>query len=200
VEEDVQLPQVVFAWTTPPAYSEQEPALDLALRILATGKASRLYQGLVVTGAANLVASALDANQVTSVAEVIVRGASGKSIAELETELARHIEGLSQLGPTEDELQRAKRTVRLELASELQRLNANGGEGGRAGLLQRFNHYLGDPAQLEKWVARYEAVTRDEVRAVVQRWLTPQRRVTVVTQPAAAAPPSGVQAQGEDQQ
>ncbi len=42
VDEDVELPRVTWAWRTPPAYSEADAPLQLAARILAGGKASRL--------------------------------------------------------------------------------------------------------------------------------------------------------------
>ena len=69
------------------------------------------------------------------------------------------------------------------LYDQLQLLNGHGGESGRAGLLQRFNHYLGSPAALEDWPARLTSVTADDVKTVVEQYLRPDQRVTVVTLP-----------------
>jgi zinc protease len=187
--EEVALPRVLFAWTTPPAYSKTEPALDLAARILTSGKASRLYQALVARGIANSVDASIDANQVTSVFELVAKAASGHTHTELESELSRHVAGLAQVAPSEAELARAKSAFELELKSTLQRLNADGGESGRAGLLQRFNHYLKDPGALSKWLAAYQAVTPADVQQAVAEYLRPEKQVLVVTLPGVRVPP-----------
>ncbi|HYO92934.1 MAG TPA: hypothetical protein VER33_00410, partial [Polyangiaceae bacterium] len=62
-----------------------------------------------------------------------------------------------------------------------------GGESGRAGLLQRFNHYRGDPGYLPQWVAAVEAVSAADVQRVVRERLSPKQRVVVVTEPQAPA-------------
>jgi zinc protease len=66
-------------------------------------------------------------------------------------------------------------------------LNGPGGESGRLGLLQRYNHYLGDPGYLAKDYQRLVAVNADDVRRVVKTLLSKQRRLTVVTRPKGAS-------------
>ncbi len=192
VEEDVQLPQIAMAWQVPPAYSNEEPALEIAARVLGQGRASRLYQALVVTGLSNGAGASLDSNQVDSVLSVQARAASGHSLEELEGSLLGELQRLSREGPTEGELTRAKNAIKLEFASQLQSLDAQGGEGGRAGLLQRLNHYLGDPAALPGWMLRYQAVTAAEVRDVIAKHLRPEGAVVVLTKTktATTVPPA----------
>lgn len=185
LSEIVHLPQVILAWLVPPAYSTDEPALELASRILGTGKASRLYQGLLIPGTANDVSATIDPNRLTSVVTVQARAASNVPIERLEGALWDELNRLAQDGPTPEELIRAKNSLALEVASQLQRLNAGGGESGRAGFLQRLNHHLGDPGALPRWMQAHRECTAAQVKAAVAKYLTAQRAVTVVTRVAA---------------
>lgn len=182
VEEPVELAQVIWAWTAPAAFSEQEAPLELALAVLASGKSSRLYQALVTTGLANWVNAELDANELASIVAVDVGVASGKTVEEVEKTMALVIEQLQREGPTQSELARAQVGMDLDLASELQLLNSSGGEGGRAGMLQRFNHYLGDPGALASRVAQRRALSSRDIQRAMQI-LTQDRRATVITAP-----------------
>jgi zinc protease len=187
VEEPVELAKVTFGWITPPAYSEKEPALELAAAVLAGGKATRLYRSLVVEQkVAAEVSAELDANALASVLAVSAVAATGRTAAELERALADALAKLAKEGPTQAELDRAKRRVLVQLASNLQLLNGPGGESGRAGLLQRYNHYLGDPGHLETEYANLVKVGPAQLQRAVQSELAPERRLVVVTQPKPA--------------
>jgi predicted Zn-dependent peptidase len=67
--------------------------------------------------------------------------------------------------------------------TDLQRLDGDGGESGRAGTLQRMNEYLGDPGKLPAYVERMNAVSADDVKRAVRQYLTPAARVVITTLP-----------------
>jgi zinc protease len=115
--------------------------------------------------------------------DVTATAASGKPIEEVERALEGVLDGLRTAPPSAEELARAKRRTFLALASDLELLNGRGGESGRAGMLQRFNHYLGDPGYLPKWLAALDAVSAEDVVRVVQKYMSREARVTVVTRP-----------------
>ena len=69
------------------------------------------------------------------------------------------------------------------MLGNLELLNGPGGESGRAGLLQRFDHYERDPGYLSKYLAQIEAVSAADVKRVVTQHLEPEASVTVVTRP-----------------
>lgn len=187
VAEPIELEQVIWAWGLPPGFGAEHPALELGLRVLAQGKASRLYRALVETGLANWIDGEVDANQLATMVSIDVGVASGHTVAEVEAVLERELTLLAQSGPTPAELARALAGFELELSSELQLLNSSSGEGGRAGQLQRMNHYFGDPGALPAWVGRHRAVTAADVTATLAARLTPEHRATVVTTPIGAA-------------
>jgi zinc protease len=187
VKEPVELAQVAFGYVTPPAYSPDDPVLEVTMAILAGGKATRLYRALVVEAKlASEVDAALDSNQLASSAIISATVASGKKVENVEQALDTVLEGLARQGPTRGELERAKRRILLNVLGNLELLNGPGGESGRAGILQRFEHYLGKPGYLPEWVAAIERVTVADVERVVTAHLGAARRVVVVTEPVSA--------------
>jgi zinc protease len=186
VVEPVELALVSFGWVAPPAYSDQSVALEVATALLAGGKATRLYRELVVDRQlASEVSAWIDPNALGSIVSVSALAASGKSVPELERALEETVARLAKENPTAEEMQRAKSRMLVDLYDDLQMLNGHSGEAGRAGLLQRFNYYVGDPGALSDWAARIERVSAEDVRRAVAAELDPPKRVTVVTVPAA---------------
>jgi zinc protease len=184
VEEPVELAQVTFGYRTPPAYTPDDPIVDVAMAVLAGGKATRLYQTLVVEKKlASEVSASQDSNQLSGIVTIGATAATGKTVPELESALTAALTNLEKTGPTALELQRAKRAILLSTLKSLELLNGSGGESGRAGLLQRFAHYTGDPGYLPKWIAQIEKVTATDVQRVMREHLGAAQRVTVVTQP-----------------
>jgi zinc protease len=192
VEEPVQLARVAMAWLTPPAYTPDDTVLDVVATLLAGGKATLLYQDLVVKQKlASDVSASLDSNRLTSMFELDATIAAGTPPKKAEAALDAALVRLGKNGPTAAELDRAKRRIRLHILTELQRLDGDGGESGRAGTLQRFNEYLGEPGKLGAYVERMSAVSAADVKHAVQKYLTPTARVVVTTVPKkepAAAP------------
>jgi predicted Zn-dependent peptidase len=150
-----------------------------------------LYQDLVVTGLAAEAEAWLDANEYASVLAVEVVVASGVPVEKVERALEASVARLAQDGPTKAELARAKKGVVVELSSSLQLLNGGMGDGGRAGMLQQLNHYLGDPGRLPAEMQKLVNVDAAELQRRVRDHLGSQQRVTVVTVPKApsASPP-----------
>ncbi len=195
VDEPVELGEVSFGYRTPPAYTSDDPIVDVTMAILAGGKATRLYRSLVVDRKlASNVAASQDSNQLSGIAVVTATAATGKPVGELETALEEVLATLEQQGPTADELASAKRRILVSTLASLELLNGGGGESGRAGLLQRFQHYTGDPGYLPRWIQQIEQVQGADVQRVLRQHLRREARVTVVTRPVApAAKPGAVQ-------
>ncbi len=191
VEEPVDLAQVTFGYRTPPAYGTDDPVVDVAMETLAGGKATRLYQTLVVDKKlASEVNASQDSNQLSGIVTIGATAATGKTVTELESALAEALSTLEKNGPTALELERAKRRILLATLKSLELLNGPSGESGRAGLLQRFQHYTGDPGYLPRWVEQIEKVSAADVQRVLREHLSAAKRVSVVTQPRPKAAPA----------
>jgi zinc protease len=188
VKEPVTLSQVSFGYRSPPVNSADDPALDVAMAILGGGKATRLYQRLVVqTKLAADVNASLESNQLAGIASLSATVASGKSSPAVERELDAVLSELAKNGPSAAELARAKRRILVGALSSLELLNGPGGDSGRAGLLQRFDQYFADPGYLPKWLSQIEKVRARDVQRAIEQSLRPDARVVVITEPVPAA-------------
>jgi zinc protease len=183
VKEAVSLAQVSYGYRTPPAFTPDDPIVEVAMAILGGGKATRLYQRLVVqTKLAADVSASLESNQVSSITSLSATVATGKSTTAVEHELDAVLAALAKAGPSKAELERAKKRILVEVLSDLELLNGPGGESGRAGLLQRFDQYTGDPGYLPKYLAQIEKVSAADVQRAVKDLLKPEARVVVITE------------------
>lgn len=188
VEEPVKLARVSIGWLTPPAYTSDDIVLDVVATLLAGGKATRLYQELVVKQkVASDVSASLDSNSLASMFEVGAKVSAGTDPKKVEQAIDGALSLLARSGPSAEELQRAKRKLQLEVLDDLQHLDGHGGESGRAGTLQRLNHYLGDPGKLPEYMAKLDAVTAEDVARAVRSHLPSGARVVVTTHPQSAA-------------
>jgi zinc protease len=184
VEEPVELAKVSLGWIAPPTYGPDHEALEVLAAVLAGGKASRLYRVLVVEQkVASEVEASLDPNALCSMFNVAAVAASGKKPSELEAAIDEVLAALQKEAPSTMELERAQKRLLVNLESDLQLLNGGDGESGRAGLLQRFNHYLGDPNYLGTHRTKLKKVTAEDVKRVASTHLPKDARVVVTTLP-----------------
>lgn len=184
VRDAVDLGRVTRAWIAPPAFTSDEASLEVAASLLAGGKATRLHRRLVVERRlASEVSASVDANRLASWLDVTATAARGTDLAVLERELGEVVQGLITTPPSADELARARRKLLLGLSLDVQALDGGSGESGRAGWLQRFDHYLGDPGYLARWTAALAAVSADDVVRAIRDHARDAASATVITVP-----------------
>jgi zinc protease len=179
--DDVELAKVYYGWVTPSSFQPGDAELTLAANILADGKASRLQKALMIDKA---IASDITAFQYPlqhgSVFSIAVTGNPGQTTAQLEAAVWPVIAGLASAPPTPAELTSA---LTAWQASTLRQLQALGGFGGKADMLNYYNHHTGDPGYLPKDFARMEAVTPASLQKVYAEQIKADNRVVVVVSP-----------------
>jgi zinc protease len=178
VTDKVELPRVYLAWITDPVFKPGDAEEQLLAKILAgSGKSGRLYQRLVYD---KQIAQDVSAEQTSlglaSVFTIQVTAKPGIKPEQLETAIDEVLAELEKNGPTQDELNQAKTITEARI---LRRLETVGGEGGVAGRLSRYNHYLKNPGFLSQDIERYENVTLQSVQSVAQKKFTKNSRVVV---------------------
>jgi zinc protease len=177
VTDQVELPRVSMAWITSPIYTPGDADLDLTARILGGGKASRLYKSLVYD---KKIAQAVNASQQSlklgSVFQINGTAKPGHTADEVEAAIWAEIERMAQSGPTEDELAAAKTGIYSDIVTSLEEI---GGFNGIADRLNKYNQFHGDPGWLNQDLARYAAVTTDDVKKAAATQLARNKRVVV---------------------
>ena len=167
-----QVPQVRLyrVWTGPGLNHADAPALAMGMDVLGGLASSRLDNALVRGKelATRVSANVQQFEQVSTIqVEMDVKDGVDQAVAEaaLDAEIAR----LIAEGPSADELQRAATTT---VAGQITSLEQVGGFGGKGSTLAEGLLYSGDPAQYKKDLTAIAALTPDQVRLALGRWMT----------------------------
>jgi zinc protease len=185
-EQIATLPMLTVAWLSPPYLTEGDATADVLATVLATGKASRLYKRLVLE---KQIAQSVEASQQSMAAqsvfsiEVVAR--PGVSTETLKKEVEAVLEEIRKNGITQEELNRARTRYDTRMLSGLESV---GGFGGKADVLQNYNQFVGEPSWLAQDLARYQAVSLEDVKRYANEMLPPNARVVLHAVPPQQAP------------
>ena len=176
-----QLPLEFMAYNIPPAGHDDLFALSILSSIFSDGESSRLHVRLVKEEkVAPVVISMLNTRVGPGSFIFGSLPNQGIGIDRIEALIQEEVERLQTEGVTERELQKAINNLR---AGEVtRRLTVN----GKANAIQGAVLDYGDPFRVNTNLARYEAVTLDDIRRVARLYLTPANRTVVIAQPAKA--------------
>jgi predicted Zn-dependent peptidase len=193
VEDRVPLPRVYIGFRAPAFGDRRLDALDLASQLLAGGKGSRLHRRLVREDRL--------AQDVAVFTLPFIGGASacvgwatvrpGVDVAAVEAAYLDELEKLAAEAPTDDELARAKALVEADELGALARVEE------RADRLSSYATLFDDPGLINTMLARYLAVTPEEIRDVARAVFRPDNRVVLTYLPAAAGNEPGTATDGE---
>ncbi|MFL5347552.1 MAG: M16 family metallopeptidase [Hyalangium sp.] len=187
-EKVATLPMLSLGWLSPPYLTEGDATADVLATVLATGKASRLYKRLVLD---KQIAQSVEASQQSLGAqsaftiEVVAR--PGVSTEALQKEVDAVLEDIRKNGITQEELNRARTRYDTRMLSGLESV---GGFSGKADVLQNYNQFVGEPSYLAQDLARYQAVSVEDVKRYANENLRPDGRVVLHAVPAPQAAPA----------
>ncbi|XXY55050.1 pitrilysin family protein [Sorangium sp. So ce269] len=180
-------PAILYGWAVPPRSHPDHHALALAAALLGRGESSRLEALLVGDKAvARSVRVALGGHRGPDLFSIDVRLAEGARVGDVEKLVEGEIRTLATAGPPPAELAKARRLLQAAFVSGLADVRA------RARALGEHELLFGDAAHLNGELARYFAVTREDVQRVARDHLGPTRRTIVEAYPPAtpgASPP-----------
>jgi predicted Zn-dependent peptidase len=157
-------------------------ALDVLGTILSSGRASRFYENIVrQKQLATSVYGGPQEMRGPGLFRIQGTVAPGKAVADLEAAVNAEIDRL-KTGTIEDwEMEKARNVAR---SSMVQRL---GSSLYRAMLLSQYAVYYNDPGLINTRAERTAKVTAADVQRVAKKYLVPENRTVVITNPAPAA-------------
>ncbi|HVP68594.1 MAG TPA: pitrilysin family protein [Anaeromyxobacteraceae bacterium] len=187
MEDDVQLPRLYLAWQSPKDYAPGDAALGILGDILSSGKSSRLQKRLVMDDRiAQGVMAGQEGQALAGMFVVVATAKPGVGLDRIEKAIDEELARIAREPPTDEELKRAKNRIESQVIFSLEPV---GGFSGRASHLNGYYWETGDPGYLGKDLARYWAVTPEDVRAAAERYLEAGHRVALSVVPRAAEQP-----------
>jgi zinc protease len=171
-------PGFYYGWAIPPSRDPDHYALELATAVLADGESSRLHQKLVRDKAlAQQVNGWTDDHRGPDLFGVEVQLAEGARLSDAEKATDAVLDSLAKDGPTDAEMtkvrNRSEASFLFGLQSNLQ----------RATRLGQYELFWGDARLLNAEPANYFAVTRDDIKRVMAKYILPARRTLVEVRP-----------------
>jgi len=174
------LPAIGITWLAPSIRSDGTPALQLASEILAGGESSRLYQALVYEQQiVQQIGFDADQNQDLGLITTRMILASGKKPDDAIKAFDQQLDKVLHDGVTEAELDKAK--TRFLTGKLLERETNN----GKASALGEAAVLYGDPNRVNTDLAKLQAVTTEQIKETLNRYITGKKRVTIEYLPEA---------------
>ena len=181
ITDRVQLPRLYLGWHTPAHLAPGDATLDIVANLLSGGKNSRLYRRLVYDMQIAQDVSAFQQSQALgSNFFIIATARPGESLDKLRAVIDEELDKLRKAPPEAREMTRAVNQIEANFFRAMERV---GGFGGKADQLNAYYKAAGTPDYFAKDLARYRAVTAEDVRAAVERYLPTDRRVELSVVP-----------------
>ena len=181
ITDRVQLSRLYLAWITPRHFEPGDAALDVVADVLAGGKNSRLYKRLVYDMQIAQDVNAFQASaQLASSFQIVATPRPGHTIAEVQKVIDEEIQKLQREAPSAHELERAVNQIESSFYNRMERV---GGFGGVADQLNAYYTYTGDPDWFNEDLARYRALSANDVSAAAAQFLRLGARVELTVDP-----------------
>ena len=178
ITDRVQLPRLYMAWHTPAFYAPGDAAMDVISSLLTGGKNSRLYRRLVYEmQIAQDITAAQQSQALGSSFVVIATARPGQSLEKIQAVIDEEIEKLKQGQPEEREMTRALNQIE---ASFYKRMERTGSFGGKADQLNAYYVATGMPDYFEEDLARYRAISANDIQSAARFYLPKDRRVELI--------------------
>ncbi|MBS2014404.1 MAG: insulinase family protein [Deltaproteobacteria bacterium] len=175
-----KLPAVFAGWAIPPSHEPDHYALAQAAMLLADGESSRMHRTFVRERSVAIeVDASVEGNRGPDAFEIVVKLASGAKVPEVVTMIEAQLKDLATTGPSDEEMKKLKNRLSARFLLGLQSNFA------RAQKLAEMELFRGDATLLNGELARHLAVTKDDIKRVVGKYLVPTRRSLVEVKPGA---------------
>ncbi len=169
VEDRVPQARIYKIWNVPQWGSGEHALLEIAARLLGSGKTSRLYKRLVYEDqSATEVTVQIDAREIASLFRVEVTAKPGADLAAVESAMDEEIARFLAEEPAPRELERVKTGVAAEFVRGIERI---GGFGGKSDILAKNQVFAGAPDHYKVTLSRVKDARAADVVSTARAWL-----------------------------
>lgn len=183
-------PQVSLGFKASRGNTPDLYALQILSAALGGGRSSRLYQKLVKEREiVNDISCSVDERAGPGALYITATLRPDKKTEETEAAIYEEIERIRPEPLSDLELEKAKNATTLAFISKIQTSLF------RAIFISLYAGYFNDPNLINTWLDKTDAVTKEDVARVVEKYLRPTNRTVVITMPKAKAASTGTSGQ-----
>ncbi len=173
--DQVQLPRLYLAWHTPALYMPGDAAMDVAASLMTGGKNARLYRRLVYDlEIAQDVSAFQQSGALGSVFVIVATARPGQTLDKIRGVIDEEIATLRGELATDREMARTLNQIEADFFRGMERV---GGFRGKADRLNGYYTQTGMPDFFEEDLARYRALSAEDIRSAINRYLPQDKRV-----------------------
>jgi zinc protease len=172
-----RLPLMLRSYPTVPVYSPEMPALACLAQILGQGNNSVLYQQLTKKQLALQAGCFSNLNELSGTFTFQIVPYPGKTLANMFYMLENALDTFEARGVTDDDIAKFKGAYESQLINGLQSV------AGKVSQLAQFQTFTGNPNMIGKMLSMYQAVTKDDVMRVYNKYIRHKHNVTVSVLP-----------------
>ena len=183
IDEHANLPAALRLYRVPDHTDPDTPALELLNVILGQGESSRLNVAIVRRDKAALGVQAVMVGTRRGPGVTVVLGITnqGVDVNRLDSLLASQVDSIRASGVTAEELTKAKNSFRADFIRNRETTLSLAEE------LHHYDMFHRSLAEINTELARYLAVTADDIRRVAQKYLDPANAVVIIVKAGAGA-------------
>jgi len=181
-DPNIQIPASLVAYRTPSFTERDFYVLDMISTYLSDGKSSKLYKKLVDEQKQAIQVGAFNLGQEDYSMYIIFTIPLGEtSLETINTEIEEEVAAMRNELISENDYQKLQNIIENDF------VNSNSGVEGIANSLARNYLLYGDTNLINTQIDIYRSITREEIKAVVNKYLKPEQRVIIDYLPETAA-------------
>jgi zinc protease len=185
MKDNIWLPLTSFSFPTVQEFHKDEAALDVLAQVFGGTNSSHLYKKFVKSEEAVQASagqSALELSGFFSI-QVVSSFMGFKGFNDVETKIEEAIEEFAKTGISDEELKRTKAVFNSSFVDQLNSIS------GKATQLSHWHMMKGNGYNLNDEIARYNAVTKEDVMRVFKRYIYNKKKI--ILQVSREAPKEG---------
>jgi predicted Zn-dependent peptidase len=171
-DPNIQIPAIMAAYRTPSMKTKDSRILDMISTYLSTGRSSVLYKKLVDTKKMALQAGAINLSQEDYGTYILFGLPQGETKLE---DIIKEID--EEIVKMQTELISERNFQKLQNQFENNFVNSNSSVEGIANSLARYNVLYGDTNLINSEIEIYRSITREDIKAVANKYLNPNQRL-----------------------
>jgi len=172
-----KLPLLQITYPTVPEFTEDMAPLECLAQVLGQGKTSFLYQNLIKNQKALRASAYSSLDELAGTFVFSVTALPGQNLAEMQKLVNESLKEFEQKGVSDDDILKFKNGFESRTISRLASV------AGKASQLAAFQTFTGNPDMLGKLLNMYNAVTKEDVMWVYNKYIKNKSAVVLSVLP-----------------